>query len=75
MKKVNITTTFIEQELEGLAKDKLAADVTNNIKKAAFAEDIKNKIGNDLKTDINNPNRHNPRKQTFWSKLRKTLNL
>jgi hypothetical protein len=64
---------IVEAELELLSQDKLKNQLTTDIKKTAFVEEIKNNIGKDLKNTINNPNRHNPKKLSLWEKIKKAL--
>jgi hypothetical protein len=64
---------LITQEWKELEAEKKKTAFTTDIKKRSFAEEIKNNIGNVLKADISNPDRHNPKKQGFWNKLIKAI--
>ena len=73
MKKVNNKSDIVAQELKALDGDIKKASFTTDIKKRSFAEEIKQNIGEKIKEDISNPDRHNPSKQGFWTKLLKAI--
>jgi hypothetical protein len=64
---------FLNKEFESLESEKKKSAFTTDIKKIEFADMIKSEIGNDIKKKIENPDRHNPKKQGFWKRLSKVL--
>jgi ABC-type Zn uptake system ZnuABC Zn-binding protein ZnuA len=71
--KIVKTKDFLDREIELLDQDKKKAGFVNNIKKSEFAELIKNEIGKEIKSTLENPIIIKPKKETFWSKLKKAL--
>lgn len=63
----------LKREMDILSQEKEKDSVSNNIKKMAFAEEIKSEFGKKIKDSINNPDRHNHKKMSFWKKLKKSL--
>ena len=61
------------REMERLEQEKLQNKLTTDVKKTAFAEEIKTELGKGIKEKIINSDRHNPKKRTFWDKLKKAL--
>jgi trans-2-enoyl-CoA reductase len=73
MKRVKNIPNELNEELDLLEKEIKQNALTTNIKKIAFIEDMKQDFGKQIVEQIHNPNRHNPKKQTFWQKLKKAL--
>jgi len=63
----------LKREMDILDSEKKSIQVSTDVKKTAFAMDVKQDIGKFIKTKINNPDRHNPKKLTFWAKLKKAI--
>ena len=65
--------TVLSDELKSLEIDLKKDQLITNNKKAIFIEDLKENVGGIMIENINNPNRHNPKKMSFWSKLMKAI--
>ena len=63
----------LKREMDSLLQEKTKGSLSTQIKKTAFIEDIKNDVGKTIKNEINNPNRHNPKKLSFWTKFKKAI--
>lgn len=64
---------FLNKEFESLDQERRRASMMCDYKKSEFAKTIKSEIGSDIKKDIQNPDRHNPKKQGFWKRLFKSI--
>jgi len=64
---------ILKHEMDLFIQEKEKDTTSNDIKKMAFAEEIKSDFGKNIKDSINNPDRHNPKKMSFWEKLKKSL--
>lgn len=63
----------IVREKSLLSKEVETNKIIVDLKKAEFADTIKHGVGEEIKKQIDNPDRHNPKKMSFWEKLKKAL--
>lgn len=73
MKREEKLSDVLNKELELLSQETAKNALTTDIKKVAFAENVKNDVGKTIISQIDNPDRHNPKKLSFWVKFKKAL--
>ena len=66
-------TEELKSELDLLGREKENGSLNVDLKKKAFAEELKSEVGAILKNDISNPDRHNPKSLSFWAKFKKAI--
>lgn len=73
MKRREILSEELKSEIDLLSQEMAKNVILTDLKKAAFAENVKKDMGKTIKGQINNPDRHNPKKLSFWEKFKKAL--
>lgn len=64
---------ILKRELELLGDEMKKNNFSTDVKKSAFAEEVKTDLGINIKTKITNPDRHNPKKMSWWNKFKKSI--